>query len=258
MTTNILYDISSNSLSSKSVTIFKWFPTLATCCYYCTPFADTIRLYKRTLKVNKLTLFYLLLVLQNAAVYSAFSITSKNIEISVLVCNTFGFLINIISLSVFLYKYFEKRIISFIFFLIFVSMLLICWFFFLIFFIIQKDYIGKIGMVSSFLMYLSPIAHLVFYIKSGELSYFPLYTNIIGCISTSLWMLYGIITYVTDKDKNRIQTIVSNIVYLISCIIQILVWIRYYKKLKKKARLNRKNIKEKNMKENLNENNINE
>ena len=77
--------------------------------------------------------------------------------------------------------------------------------------------LGVIAMVVNVIMYSSPITNIIKLCKFRYRKFLPIYTNIIGLLTTSVYILYGVLT------ENK-PTWISNVASLGIIIIQICIW----------------------------------
>lgn len=226
-------EINTDTLQS----VFDWIGSIFSMFYFSTPFIDVIILYKNLIKKEQISLIFLLIIETNTLIYFTYwlSLKDKN-RISVVITNGYGFILNIISLLLYLYKYFERRFTHFLGFVTFVFILLGVEF--ILAFKIAKttEVLRIIGYIIGFLMYSSPFMNLYHLFKTGDFSFVPFYTNIVGIFCCISWMLFGAAVAVNDKVKEGIAGIVSNFIYLIDVIIQIVILIYYYIKKYKRQK----------------------
>ena len=76
-------------------------------------------------------------------------------------------------------------------------------------------------------MYLSPAVNIIKLFQTGKYEFLPIVTNIVGFITTVVWLIYGILNY-DDNNKSSRYTLYSNGVSSIIVLIQIIFWIYYF------------------------------
>ena len=191
--------------------------------YFASPLIEIIRLKKGKIDKNAIPLFLLLSILFNCLFWSIFAFCHAKIWISMLITNSVGLVINITLMFFYLYIFLDGKITHFIGFGLFVVNLLVGTTY-LLNKLIQNRIIsssdkslGVIAMVVNVIMYSSPITNIIKLCKFRSRKFLPIYTNIIGLLTTSVYILYGVLT------ENK-PTWISNVASLGIIIIQICIW----------------------------------
>ena len=223
----------------------EWIASGLSMVYFSTPLIQIIRMYKGKLNVETLPITLLLTILFNCTFWILHGITESistgNVWYSLLICNGYGVLLNIAILFLYLYLLLEKNIKKFIGFGLFVVDLLFEVSYLMEIWIIRKksdsnQLVGFVATVINILMYLSPATNIVKLCTTGEYEFLPILTNIVGFLTTLLWLIYGILTY-EDYNESAKLTLYSNCFSILIVAVQIAFWMYYFTKSgeKKKA-----------------------
>ena len=228
--------------------ILEWIAQVLSIIYFLTPVIQIILLYQKKLRIEKIPMFLLLTIVFNCLFWLGLGIEEGNYWWSMIICNGIGLSVNFLMVVLHLYKFFDKRLGSFIAFSSYLIIALVV-VYILIKESIQNDVTrGFIAMVANVLMYSSPFTNIIKLIRTGEYDFLPILTNIIGFFTCTMWIIYGIV-YTGNKDS-QLKTIISNLISLVMVLIQIIIWLVFFYK---------KNIKKIIEAENkLKENNIND
>ena len=202
--------------------------------YFASPLIEIIRLKRGKNYKNAIPLFLLLSILFNCLFWSIFAFCQETIWLSMLITNSVGLVINIILMFFYLYLFLDGKVTHFIGYGFFVVNILVETTY-LLYQLMQKkiispsDYsLGIIAMIINVIMYASPITNIIKLCKYKSRRYLPIYTNIIGLVTTSVYVLYGVLT------GNK-PTWISNVASLGIIIIQICIWGYLYWKYPKNA-----------------------
>ena len=228
--------------------ILEWIAQVLSIIYFLTPVIQIILLYQKKLRIEKIPMFLLLTIVFNCLFWLGLGIEEGNYWWSMIICNGIGLSVNFLMVVLHLYKFFAKRLGSFIGLSSYLIIALVL-VFILIKESIQNDVTrGFIAMVTNVLMYSSPFTNIIKLIRTGEYDFLPILTNIIGFFTCTMWIIYGIV-YTGNKDS-QLKTVISNLISLVMVLIQIIIWLVFFYK---------KNIKKIIEAENkLKENNIND
>ena len=219
--------------------IIEWIASILSMIYFSTPLIQIIKMYKGKLKTEYLPITLLLTILLNCTFWLLHGITSSiigdKIWYSLLICNGYGLIINVTLLFLFLYLYLDKNIIQFIGYGLFVINVLgqVCYI--IEIWVLKKgaknneynNLIGTVATIVNVCMYLSPAVNIIKLFQTGKYEFLPIVTNIVGFITTVVWLIYGILNY-DDNNKSSRYTLYSNGVSSIIVLIQIIFWIYYF------------------------------
>lgn len=214
--------------------------------YFLTPLLHVIKNGCHRNSLKKIPFLLLFSICINCVSYMVFSLRDGNgIFLSMLICNGLGLSINFF--LVMTYTFQLLTVWKFIGFFVFFSMVIIDIFCF--FYLLIEDMVIVVicSSVVNTLMYTSPCVVLfkAWKNKEKEKNKMPMITNVIGFITCCIWLLYGIMSKHT-------QAYVSNGVSIMSLSIQIFLWIKHFKKIKKENEI-KFNKEYKESKEYLNE-----
>ncbi len=223
----------------------EWIASGFSMVYFSTPLIQIIRMYKGQLNVETLPITLIITILFNCTFWILHGITEStstgNVWYSLLICNGYGVLLNTAILFLYLYLLLEKNIKKFIGFGLFVVDLLFEVSYLMEIWIIRKksdsnQLVGFVATVINILMYLSPATNIVKLCTTGEYEFLPILTNIVGFLTTLLWLIYGILTY-EDYNESAKLTLYSNCFSILIVAVQIAFWMYYFTKSgeKKKA-----------------------
>ena len=234
--------------ATKTEKIIEWIAQISSIIYFLTPLFQIILLYQKKLRIEKIPMLLLFSILLNCLLWIGLGVGGDELWWSMIICNGIGLSVNFLMVVLHLYKFFDKRLGSFIAFSSYLIIALVV-VFILIKESIQNDVTrGFIAMVTNVLMYSSPFTNIIKLIRTGEYDFLPILTNIIGFFTCTMWIIYGIV-YTGNKDS-QLKTVISNLISLVMVLIQIIIWLVFFYK---------KNIKKIIEAENkLKENNIND
>ena len=180
--------------------IIEWVGNAFAMLYFASPLIEIIRLKKGKSYKNAIPLFLLLSILFNCLFWSIFALGHSKIWISMLITNSVGLVINIVLMFFYLYIFLDEKITHFIGYGLFVVNLLVETTYLLNKLIHNRiisssDHsLGIIAMVVNVIMYASPITNISKLCKYRSRRFLPIYTNIIGLLTTSVYVLYGVLT----------------------------------------------------------------
>jgi len=219
--------------------IVEWIASILSMIYFSTPLIQIIKMYKGQLKPEHLPLTLLLSILLNCTFWILHGITTSIIEKkiwwSLLICNFYGLIINITLLFLFLYIYLEKNIKNFLGYGLFVINILIEISYLIEIWVLKKgkrndeynNLIGGVATIFNVCMYLSPATNIIRLLQNESYEFLPIFTNIVGFITTLVWLVYGILTFDSKNDSAK-YTLYSNSFSVFIVTIQIIFWIYYF------------------------------
>lgn len=196
--------------------------------YFLSPLVQIIMLYKRKLEPQSIPLFLLLSILLNCLFWVIYATEDKdNILVLPLVTNSIGLGVNIVLMFLYLYIFLEQKLWEFLGYSFFVVDILVEIYYLMMRYIVHNNIkrhpqlIEFIANIIGVFMYASPAQNIFKVIKTGKYEMLPILTNVLGFVSTLIWLFYGA---TTEKP----QTLASNgISFLIICA-QIVFWGYYF------------------------------
>ena len=218
--------------------IIEWIGSICSMIYFSTPLLQIIQIYNKTISPEALPVTLLLSILFNCTFWLLHGITESinnhKFWASLIICNGFGLLINIVLLFLFLYFFFEKNVKKFVGYGLFVINLIFEVVYLMLFWVIkkQKDHanlVGTIATIVNICMYLSPITNIIKVCKTGKYEFIPILTNIVGFFTTLIWLIYGTLTQ-DDSNPSAKYTLYSNGFSVLVVAIQISFWLYYFAK----------------------------
>lgn len=96
------------------------------------------------------------------------------------------------------------------------------------YFIIDKVITGYIVMIFNVLMYAAPLEKIVRVFRTSNYKLIPIFSSIGGALCSLCWLVYGIVI-------NNLNTYIPNALGLFFAILQIVLYIIYYVKVKNEA-----------------------
>ena len=237
---NNLRELSENSVG---VTILQILGNFFALIFFISPLFQIItkKLYSEHHDIKNLPLFLILTIIFNCLFWllNAFSSTSLDGWIPLLVSNIGGLAVNTFLLFFYLFVLLKRKVKRFLFFGFFVVNLLVEITYLTFRYVInpskkKKDndtfyLIGFVATIINVLMYSSPVQNIKLIIKEGRYEALPIYTLISGFFVTLTFFIQGILSFTqvksSDDDKNEkrrsaIETMISNGLsfFLLACL----------------------------------------
>ena len=203
--------------------IIGWVGTGIALYFYIAPAVPFIKLVKESLKVNEVPGILLICSFMNCILWADYGL--KTDKFLVYLANGIGGTITLIWITIYLI-YLGKKNLKIALVLIILLMALVGGISYLFYKIINEEITGKVAMVFNILMYAAPGEKIFQVFKTKQYKLIPIFSTIGGLSCSLCWLIYAL--YLLD-----INMIIPNALGLFFAILQIIVYLIFYCKIKK-------------------------
>jgi len=208
--------------------IFGWVGTALATYFYIAPVVPYLKLIKGQITYKEVPGILLICSLLNCLLWADYGLLTD--QFSVYFANGLGAPICLIFITIFLIYFAEKKILLSCVYVLFLIACIVE-LYFLCYYVIDSEVTGIIANVFNVLMYAAPGEKIHRICKTGNYELIPIWSTIGGTACSTSWMLYGFY-------QGDIYLIIPNLLGVIASIIQIVVYLIYRAKSKKKSALN--------------------
>ena len=205
-------------------TIFGWVGTALATYFYIAPVVPFLKVIKGEMRWQDSPGVLLICSFLNCILWSDYGLLED--KFSVYFANGLGGTITLIYISIFLIHLADRKVLlSCVYHLFLIACIVEIYF--LCYYIVDPYITGIIANIFNVLMYAAPGEKIIQICKNGNYKLIPIWSTIGGLACSTSWMLYGF--YETD-----IIIIIPNALGVIASILQIVVFVIYKGKSKKK------------------------
>ena len=203
--------------------IIGWVGTGIALYFYIAPAVPFIKLVKESLKVNEVPGILLICSFMNCILWADYGL--KTDKFLVYLANGIGGTITLIWITIYLI-YLGKKSLKIALFLIILLMVLVGGISYIFYKIINEEITGFVAMIFNILMYAAPGEKIFQVFKTKQYKLIPIFSTIGGLSCSLCWLIYAL--YLLD-----INMIIPNALGLFFAILQIIVYLIFYCKIKK-------------------------
>ena len=145
--------------------------------------------------------------------------TKKGDKLAPLVSSSVSLVLGIIFSFVYLFYFSGKKCLKFLLYIL-LEAIFVCLLFYGLS-LTEVDIVGKIANVVNVITFISPGQRIVRVCKEKNYKLIPIWTTVLGCISSFLWLCFGILI----KDIN---CIIPNAISVTMALFNTLVWLYFY------------------------------
>ena len=213
--------MSEEDLGSK---IFGWTGTAIATVFYILPIIPYLKLIKGEMTIKEVPGFLLLFSFLNCILWADYGML-KN-QFNTYFANGVGGSISLIFITIFLIHLGKRRIVFALLFNL-ILIIVITGIYFLCFYVVEPNITGIIANVFNVLMYAGPGEKIYTICKTGNYKLIPIWSSFGALVCSTCWMMYGFY-------KSDFLLELPNGLGCASAIVQLVVYLVYWKKSKKK------------------------
>ena len=218
------------STKDKLKIIFGIVGSITSSIIYLSPIIPFYKILKDELKYKKYPGLILFLSLMNCILWADYGllISDKYIYIS----NTIGGILLLVWITIYLFFLLKKNFklsLGFNFFLI----ISITFIMSLFYFVVPNYGTGIAATFFNILLYVMPVKNILKVIEKTNIKYIPIFSAILGLINSTCWLIYAICS---NEYNIYYQILIAQGIGFVLGIFQIVIYIMYYFKYKKKEK----------------------
>ena len=202
--------------------IFGWIGAALATYFFMAPCVPFYKLVNEQIKTNEIPGILLFCSLMNCILWADYGLLDNSVQ--VYITNGLGVAITLIWITTYLI-YLGNQNVCFALILIILLMISVGGISFVFYFSIKKKTTGLIAMVFNVLMYAAPGEKIVRVCRNKQYNLIPIFSTIGGFFGSICWLIFGLI-------KVDINIIIPNALGLFFAILQIIVYIVFYRKKK--------------------------